>query len=353
MELGDKMNIKIAIIDSDIDYLKRLSGVLQQYDELTVAVFTKVESFQEMMEFENFQIVVFNPDISKQKLQFPASVMPICLCVQESVNREMYQDTPAVRKYQRISNIYKEVIKNFAGYVKDSEMDYFKASNTRVIAVHSPIGGSGKTTLALAIAGKILKTGKRVLFLSMEQCNSSSIYCAIQEEGITCLVEALNANSNFGLKLKGVTKKNAAGLNYIECFSRLVDYDDVKEDEIEKIITKIKMSDICDYLVIDTGSTLDGINKAVLKNSDRIVLVQRSGELADAKLAMYDNQVFVNELRDRMCVVKNFVMQNTRSYEMAGVPVAGTVHSYGNISYGDLINCIEQESNIEIGYLMA
>lgn len=347
------MNIKIAIIDSDLDYLERLSGVLQQYDELSVAVFTKIESFLEMMEFENFRIVVFNPDISKQKLQFPTSVMPVCLCAQESENKSMYQDIPVVQKYQRISNIYKEIIKNFAGHVKDSEMDYFKAANTRVIAVHSPVGGSGKTTLALAIAGKILKTGKRVLFLSVEQCNSSSIYCSIQEEGITCLVEALNANNSFELKLKGVIKKNAAGLSYIECFSRLVDYDAVKAEEIEKIITKVRLCDICDYLVIDTGSTLDGINKAVLKNSDRIVLVQRSGELADAKFAMFDNQVFVKELKDKMCVVKNFAMQNVRGYEMADVPVAGMIHSYGNISHSDLLNCIEQENSIEIGYLMA
>lgn len=346
------MNIKIAIIDSDINYLERLSGVLQQYDELSVAVFTKTEAFQQIAEFEDFQIVLFNPDISTQQLVFPQKVMPICLCTQESENRSLYRNIPAVQKYQRISSLYKEVIKNYAGSVKDTEMDYFKAANTKVIAIHSPIGGSGKTTLALAIAGKILKADKRVLFLSMEQYNSSSLYCSIQEEGITCLVEALNTNSSFELKLKGVVKENGAGLPYIECFSRLVDYDDVKSEEIERIIKKIRMCDICDYVIIDTASTLDGVNKAVLKSADRIFIVQRSGELADIKLSMFDKQVLVNELKEKMCVVKNFVMQGTRGYELENVPVAGEIRSYGNISHNDLLSCIEQENNIEVSYLM-
>lgn len=347
------MNIKIAVIDHDINYLERLSGVLQQYDELSVAVFTRMESFQQTMEFEDFQIVVFNPDISEQQLIFPSKVMPVCLCTQESVNRDLYQSIPAVQKYQRISNIYKQIIKNYAEHVKDSEMDFFKAASTRVIAVHSPIGGSGKTTLALAIAGKIHKLGKRVLFLSMEQCNSSSICFDIKEDGITCLVETLNTNSSFELKLKGILKQNAAGLYYVECFSRLVDYDDVKGEEIEKIIRKIKMCDVCDYVVIDTGSTLDDVNKAVLNSADRIVIVQRSGELADAKLSLFDKQIMVNELREKLCVVKNFVMQGTRGYELMNVPVAGEVRGYGSLSHNDLLGCIMQENNMEMNDLLA
>ena len=118
------MNIKIAILDIDIDYLERLSGVFQQYDELSVSVFTRTESFQQTSELEDFQIVLFNPDIAAQQLVFPQKVMPICLCTQESANRQMYQTIPAVQKYQRISSIYKDVIKNYAGYVKDTESDY-------------------------------------------------------------------------------------------------------------------------------------------------------------------------------------------------------------------------------------
>lgn len=345
------MNIKIAIIDHDIDYLERLSGVLQQYEELSVTVFTRMESFQQAIEFENFQIVVFNPDISAQQLIFSSKVMPVCLCTQETTNRELYPSMPAVQKYQRISSIYKEVIKKYAEHVKDSEMDYFKAANTKVIAVYSPIGGSGKTTLSLAIAGKLRRTGKRVLFLTMEQCNSSSVCCDIREEGITCLVEAVNMNTNFGLTLKGIIKQNPAGLLYIECFNRLVDYDDVKGEEVEKIIHKIKMCDVCDYMVIDTGSTLDNLNKAVLRCADRIALIQRSGELADVKLSLFDKQIFVNELREKIFVVKNFVMQGTRGYEPENVPVVGEVRGYGNLSYHDLLECIEQENNIEMSYL--
>lgn len=347
------MNIKTAIIDNDVNYLERLSGVMQQYDELSISVFSRIDSFQQAMDLNDFQIVLFNPDISGRPLQFSPKTMPICLCSEETTNKKIYPGVLAIQKFQRISNIYKEIIKNYAEYASDFGMEYFKGGNTKVIAVHSPVGGCGKTTVALAIARKVQALNKRVLFLSVEQCNSSSLYCTIQEEGITQLVESVNGGSNFELKLKGIMKQNNEGIFYIEGFNRLVDYDDVSHEELEDIIKKIKLCNGCDYIIVDTGSTLDAVNKTVLENSDKIVLVQRGGELADIKTEMFDKQVMINELKNRMCVIKNFATQNMRGYEMADVPVIGVIHNYGNIAHSDLLNSIGHENGINVNAILA
>jgi len=346
------MNIKIAILDSDMNYLERLSGVLQQYDEFLVSVFTKSETLEQAMEQNAFQIVLFHPDVSNDQLLFKAGVMPICLCDDETINQKLYPQVAVIQKYQRISNIYKEILKCYAAYADNYGMDFFREGSAKAIAVYSPVGGSGKTTIAVAIARKLHEMNKRVLFLSIEQLNGASIHFPVKEEGITHLIEALSGNSNFRLTLKGILKENAEGLFYIEGFERLVDYEDVSREEIETVINKIRQCDVCDYLIIDTGSSLDEITKTVLETVDKIVLVQRNSENADTKMKLFDTQVWVSEQKEKMCVIKNFAEQNKRGYELPQLPIVGVVHNYGTILNNDLLNYIEQENGIQIQLLL-
>lgn len=346
------MNIKIAVVDNDRNYLERLFAILQQYNELTISIYTKADTFREAMDSNNFQIVLFNPDVSDEQLVFPSKTMSICLWSDDCTNITWYPSFPKVQKYQRISNIYKEVIKNYAQYAKDNGTDFLGETGCSVIAVYSPVGGSGKTTIALSLAKLISKKKKRVLFLSVEQFNSSSFYYEIKEEGITKLVETLNEGTNFILNLKGILKQTEEGIFYIEGFSRLVDYEDVNQEEITEVIQRIKQSGVCDYIVIDTGSFLDSVNKTVLTKADKIVLVQRSGELADIKMNMFIEQVWFDELKSRSVVVQNFITNGMKYSVVPGIRVVGTVHGYGNIAHRDLLNYMEQENGIDISYVM-
>lgn len=346
------MNIKIAILDSDINYLERLSGVLQQYDELLVSVFTKKETLEQAMGQNAFQIVLFYPDVSENRIYFGEEVMPVCLCDDEVKNWKLYPQMAVIQKYQRISNIYKEMLKYYAEYADDNGMDFYQQGSAKTIAVYSPVGGSGKTTIALAIAKKLHGMSKRVLFLSIEQLNGAIVYFPVKEEGITRLIETLNGNNNFRMTLKGILKENAEGLLYIEGFEKLVDYEDVSCEEIETVINKIKQCDVCDYLIIDTGSCLDEITKTVLEIVDKIVLVQRNSENADAKMKLFDGQVWVSEQKERMCVVKNFAEQNKKGYELPQLPIIGVVHNYGTILSNDLLNYIEQENGLQVQLLL-
>ena len=105
------MNIRLAIIDSDINYLERLSEVMQQYDEISISIFSTLEYFQKASESNDFQIILFDPDLSEQLLIFQSETVPICLCSEDTKNKIIYAKMPCIQKYQRISNIYKEMIK--------------------------------------------------------------------------------------------------------------------------------------------------------------------------------------------------------------------------------------------------
>lgn len=169
--------------------------------------------------------MLFDPDISEERLTFPGIKLPVCLYTDEARNNILYADK--------------------AGYSAD--FDY--SQSTSIIAVYSPIGGSGKTTVALAIASKLTNMGKTVLFLSAEQLSSSSCMNPMQEDGITALVEgAADEHVNFELKVKGLMKQGANNMLYIEEFEKFVDYDAVTNDEMSDVLTRVRRCGICDYM---------------------------------------------------------------------------------------------------------
>ena len=345
------MNITIAIADANRDYLERLSEVLREYEDLTVSVFTTGEKLQEALENKRFDIVLFDPDISSQKLAFSNAKLSVCLYSDEAQNKEMYADCEKVVKYQRISSIYKDIINAFAdkaGYGGDFD----NSQNTRIIAVYSPIGGSGKTTVALAIASKMATMGKRVLFLNTEQLNSTVCVNPTEGEGITGLIEATAENVNFELKLKGNTKQGIQGIDYVEGFERIVDYNSVSAEEISAVLNKIKRCGICDAVVVDMGSLIDGMASAILGIADSIVIVEKPGELPSAKMDLFMQQALVVEHRGKMLKVANFADSNAKFSQELDVPSIGTVHNYGNYPLKNMLQNICAQGEIRVDKLV-
>jgi len=62
------MNISMAIADSNREYVRRLAEVLQQYDELTIHVYTNMEKFQEAMDTNHFDVALFVPALRLWKI---------------------------------------------------------------------------------------------------------------------------------------------------------------------------------------------------------------------------------------------------------------------------------------------
>ena len=201
------MNILLAIADSNKEYLRKISEELQGYSDLTIYVYTSADKLENAMENESFDVVMFDPDLSESRINFSRVKMPICLYSEEAENTSLYKECAHISKYQRISKIYKDMIRAYAekaGYSYESD----HAGKMSVVSVYSPIGGSGKTTVALAIAGLAAKKGKKPLFLSLEVLCSADALNPYQEPGIVALAEAAADESvNFELKMKSLMKQ--------------------------------------------------------------------------------------------------------------------------------------------------
>lgn len=347
------MNISIAIADVNRDYIERLVEVLQEYEELSVSMFTSAELLEQALQNKRFDIVLFDPDISDRKLSFYNTKLSVCLYSDEAQNAMLYADSAKVIKYQRISKIYKDIVKAYAdkaGYLAAFD----SAKSTNVVAVYSPVGGSGKTTIALSVASKLLSYGNEVLFLGMEQLDSACCVNPHSEEpdGITVLLEALNENVNFELKFKGLVKKGLNGISYIEGFERFVDYNTITKEEVGALIDKIRKCGICDVLIIDMESRMDAINQEILEMADNIVVVDRSGDVATWKMNMFAQQALTCEYRSKMCKVTNFADNTAGADNQLNVPNIGSIPNVGNRALRDVVQLIASKDILNLSNIL-
>lgn len=86
------MNISIAIADTNELYLERLLEVLQEYEELSVSIFTDVQFLEKTLQLKNFDIVLFDPDIAEEKIDFYNTKLSVCLYSGEAKNTALYKE---------------------------------------------------------------------------------------------------------------------------------------------------------------------------------------------------------------------------------------------------------------------
>lgn len=348
------MNISIAIADTNRDYLERLGAVLQEYEDLSVSIFTSAEILERTLQSKRFDIVLFDPDLSDAKIAFYNTKLAICLYSEDARNTALYSECSKVIKFQRISKLYKDIIKEYAdkaGYVPDFD----SSQNTKMIAVYSPIGGSGKTTIALTLASMFSSLGENVMFLNMEQLDSASCVNVHVEDadGITVLLESLDENTNFGLKLKGITQKGLNGMSYIEGFERIVDFNSISKEEVQTVLEKIIRYGNYDVVIVDMESRLDDIGQAVFEQADKIIVVEKSGEIAIRKMNLFAQQAIACEYEGKMCKIINFAENNTKSENQLDVPCVGKVYNYGNQSLKNIIQMISTKAAINPNTIMS
>lgn len=346
------MNISIAIGDADREYVERLSEVLQQYHDLTLSFFTNFDSLQKALEQKQFDILLFDPDISQERLTVSGVKLAVCFYRDSCSNLHMYANCAKVLKYQRVSNIYKDILREYADKAGGAE-EFGNRMKTRLIGVYSPVGGSGKTTIALAIACRLKALGNQVLFVNTEQLESSSIVNTHDEDSMAMLIEdSGNEKVNFKVKLTAVSKHGLDDMEYLEGFTKLVDYDAVTGEEIARVLERIKKESDYQYVVIDMDSHLDPVNRAVFQLADQIILVERPGELPVRKIELFAQQVFAQEYKNKMFRVWNFAESQSIYSNELEVPVIGKVHHYGNLKLESMVHAINANGEYMIDTLL-
>jgi len=219
-----------------------------------------------------------------------------------------------IYKYTSVKEIFDFVI----GNVKTNTQDLVaERNNTKVILVYSPIGGSGKTTLSVAISGIISRRKRKVLFISTENLQSYGCLISCNKHMPKSFEKSL-LNEDFDIvdKLKDCVE--VSGFHYLPPIKQAISVTGITLEKYINLIGKLKEAKVYDYIVVDSTSILDQQKCMLMSLADKVVIVANQDRMAVKKMDILldnidcsDNDKFVFICNKYDKTRKNHLMDNT------------------------------------------
>ena len=296
------MKIKLLIAAGDRDYAEYLSNHLSEKyaDTFEVSVFSAMEHFTESVEINKYDAILMEPEFASL-IDFGSAPLSLVLWDDSYGAADNIEDYYKIPKYQRISSIVRNVLENYA-YFNVSDSD-FETGKIRVTAVWSPQGGVGKTTVSLAYAANATLSGKKTVYLDLENFSSTSVYFSENGKSISRVFEKLD--SDLRMLIKCIRQKDEdSGIHY---FCGPDNYNEINALTPESIETLVKAcARGADELVIDLSSQCDEWVQRVFDLAHNLLLVCDSSIAAGMKLEQFMNQHDVAErIRMKSVLVNN------------------------------------------------
>ena len=282
------MKIKLLIASDHEDYAEHLSKALSENhsDTIYVSLCTSPVRLRELLAENTYDVALLDmPVIDGTDLS--CICMPLVLRSEETV-AGIPETLKRITKYQRISSIIADILENYA---KASEQGHdAEPVKAAVSAVWSPVGGVGKTTVALALAAGKAQQGKQVLYLNLEPFSSIPVYFSSAGKSISSVFEMLEANEgNVGVLMQSILRRD--DLLNIAYFCSPENYDDINILSVDNISSLISACcGLAEELVIDMSSDCDERTRHVFDCADKILLVADWTSASQIKLSQFTSQ---------------------------------------------------------------
>ncbi|HLC39818.1 MAG TPA: P-loop NTPase [archaeon] len=139
---------------------------------------------------------------------------------------------------------------------------------TKVIAISSPKGGVGKTTVAANLAVALSTFGKKVIVVDCNLSTPHLTYYISQQHHKLTLNDALLGKADIKHALY---QEN--GVMYVPASSELNDIIDVDVAKLKKNISRLVNPEMIDYVILDSAPGLGREALSVMEAADEIVFV--------------------------------------------------------------------------------
>ncbi|MCL2201828.1 MAG: hypothetical protein FWB75_07660 [Oscillospiraceae bacterium] len=285
------MKIQLLIASAEKDYSEHLSKVLsaKHADTFVVASCTSQASLSDAVSARKYDVILIEPQW-EGFLDAQSARLVLVLWNEHEQVPEFTSGLGRVYKYQRISTLVSDILSHYAS-VASGLGGVGGEGAGEVVAVWSPAGGVGKTSVALAYATRCVSNGKTATYLDLEHFSGTDAYFSGDGRSISLLFEKLHSNTE--ILIKSVRQHDSgSGIDY---FNPPNNYDDINELTVEDVtVLTSACARSCDVVVVDLPSMCDKRTKAVLELADKVLIVTDGSKTCSAKLNIFllQNNVF-------------------------------------------------------------
>ena len=349
------MKIKIALLDKDINYLKRLSMAFnaKYADKLEIHFFTNPDNVFESLAKEKIDILIaseiFEIDLSKipSRCAFAYFV--------ESGGIESVKNQKAICKFQKAELIYKQILNIYADKAVLITGRKKGEGGVKNIFFTSFSGGIGCSSLAAAFAIKMAQNNKKVIYLNLEKMGDPELF--FDGEGQLSFSDVIYAlkskKANLSLKIQSSLKTSIEGVHYFAAPKMALDVMELKVSEVSELLDEVRTCGY-QYVVIDAGFNFDDMEFMLWKKADEIAIVSDGSEIANSKFERaYNSMKVIQEQDEKLRLEKASIIYNKFSNKtcktVAGLDVndLGGIPRYEHATTRQVIDKISSVSILE------
>lgn len=141
----------------------------------------------------------------------------------------------------------------------------------KVVAIFSPKGGTGCTTIGVNTAVSFAKSGKRTILID-GSLQFGDVEVMMQLKALTSIADISDPNQELDQDLiSSVVQMHKSGVHVLIAPPRPEMAETVSEESVKKLLAVLRSS--YDFIVFDTSSYLTGVSLSVLDNADKIILI--------------------------------------------------------------------------------
>ena len=285
----------IVLADRDEKYIATLEYKFLDAlgDAVELEIITDEEYFQSYFQTSRTaEIVAVGESLYFGELQ-KHNISNLFLLSEEQENGNTEELTVTrIFKYSAIKEIYNELIYRSRDKIMVGNREQ---EDTKVIALYSAVGGTGKTSLSLGLADGLVKNHQRVFYMNTESMQSFAYYLrdmsGMPSQGYRCFRDdAAHIYHN----MKEYIRKE--GFSYLPPFDATLDALNCSYDIYKGMIQSIKESGEYDFVIVDIEAGYTKEKMELLQLADKVLMVV----LQDALSAYKTEYLLQNiELRDR------------------------------------------------------
>ncbi len=286
--------INIIIADSDELYLNHLTNYLIEHNNtFQVCSFTAKEALTAYLADKSHKtdIIAFSEDLMNEDIA--AADIPVKILLSDGSFSSL-TEYESVNKFQKTNKFINDILMIYAEKSGRVEAVSLGDKNTKIIGFYSPVGGVGKTTVALGTAYALAMQGKKVFYLNAEKINStveilnrgetgnfSDVYLALKTKG-----------ANVGLRIMANKYTDSeSNISYINPAESSLEINELTEDEFKRLVAEFEKLGEFDIVIIDFDSDFSKEKISMLETCDRIIV-----PFTDESISLSKIKLFAREL---------------------------------------------------------
>lgn len=246
-------------------------------------------------------ILLISPEWYSDSLPMEMINTPIILS--KGVLDYEINDWEVINKYQVGNKLVSSIINCFAERNPDKYYTVDGEKKTHVIAVYSPIGGCGKTTITVGASIREAENGKAVFYLNLEDIQSIPYFfnCETKQNLSNMLYYIKEKKKNITLKIEGIRCVDFQyNIHYFSPPDSIIDLNETSPDEIQFLLNELKAVNNYDTIFVDMSSKLDDKNISILKASDQIMLIINPDDFSMIKTASFMKELEILSKRNKI-----------------------------------------------------